>query len=203
MRQRSLKSRITDPSETTLAWVLLTPAILFLLLIVAYPVSKLIYNSFFDIRLSGGGVPSFVGLDNYKLALEDSLFWKSLKNTIIITVVTVPGALVAGLGLAMLANMPFKYRWPVRLALLLPWALPLAFRRPDLRVVLPQRIRPGERHHPPHRPAVPGPGLAAADLVQFAGADDGRHLHHHHLENLVVHGADPAGRPADHSRLAV
>ena len=121
MRQRSLKSRITDPSETTLAWVLLTPAILFLLLIVAYPVSKLIYNSFFDIRLSGGGMPSFVGLENYKLALEDSLFWKSLKNTIIITVVTVPGALVAGLGLAMLANMPFKYRWPVRLALLDVW----------------------------------------------------------------------------------
>ena len=127
MRQRTLKSRITDPSETTLAWVLLTPAILFLLLIVAYPVSKLIYNSFFDIRLSGGGLPSFVGLDNYKMALEDSLFWKSLKNTVIITVVTVPGALVAGLSLAMLANMPFKYRWPVRLALLLPWALPLAF----------------------------------------------------------------------------
>jgi multiple sugar transport system permease protein len=42
-------------------------------------------------------------------------------------VITVPGALVVGLGLAMLANLPFKRQWPVRLALLLPWALPLSF----------------------------------------------------------------------------
>jgi ABC-type sugar transport system permease subunit len=27
----------------------------------------------------------------------------------------------------MLANLPFKVKWPVRLALLLPWALPLSF----------------------------------------------------------------------------
>jgi len=32
-----------------------------------------------------------------------------------------------GLGLALLANLPFKRKWPVRLALLLPWALPLSF----------------------------------------------------------------------------
>ena len=36
-------------------------------------------------------------------------------------------SLVVGLGLAMLANMPFRVKWPVRLGLLLPWALPLVF----------------------------------------------------------------------------
>jgi multiple sugar transport system permease protein len=46
---------------------------------------------------------------------------------VLITAITVPGALVVGLGLAMLANLPFKRQWPVRLALLLPWALPLSF----------------------------------------------------------------------------
>jgi multiple sugar transport system permease protein len=54
-------------------------------------------------------------------------FWNAAKNTVLITLITVPGALVVGLGLAMLANLPFKRKWPVRLALLLPWALPLAF----------------------------------------------------------------------------
>ena len=127
MHRRTLKSRISDPGEQTLAWVLLAPAIVFLLLIVAYPVVKLVYNSFFDIRFSSGIAPHFVGFDNYRLALNDPQFWKTLKNTMIITVVTVPGALVVGLGLALLANMPFKHRWPIRLALLLPWALPLAF----------------------------------------------------------------------------
>ena len=33
------------------------------------------------------------------------------------TLINVPGALVIGLGLAMLANLPFKRMWPVWLAL--------------------------------------------------------------------------------------
>ena len=127
MSQRSLKDRILDPGETALAWALLTPAILFILVIVAYPVSRLVFNSFFDVRLALGVPVSFVGFDNYATALSDSMFWRAVKNTLIITFVTVPGALVIGLGLAMLANMPFRYRSPIRLALLLPWALPLAF----------------------------------------------------------------------------
>ncbi len=127
MSQRSLRDRFLDPSETTLAWALLSPAILFILVIVAYPVSQLVFNSFFDVRPALGVPVTFVGLDNYVTALTDSMFWRAVKNTLIITFVTVPGALVIGLGLAMLANMPFRYRSPIRLALLLPWALPLAF----------------------------------------------------------------------------
>ena len=46
--------RLRDPSEKTLAFLLLTPAFLLLALIVAYPIGKLIWNSFYDLRLSGG-----------------------------------------------------------------------------------------------------------------------------------------------------
>ena len=48
-------------------------------------------------------------------------------HTIGYILVTVPVSLVVGLGLALLANMPFRVKWPVRLGLLLPWALPLVF----------------------------------------------------------------------------
>ena len=41
---------LRDPSEKVLAWLLLTPAFLLIALIVVYPVVKLIYNSFFDLR---------------------------------------------------------------------------------------------------------------------------------------------------------
>ena len=120
--------KIRDPSEKTLAVLLLAPAFLLIALIVVYPIGKLIYNSFFDLRLSGGsGAFAFVGLQNYKDAWVDRDFWNAASNTILITLITVPGALVVGLGLAMLANLPFKHKWPVRLALLLPWALPLSF----------------------------------------------------------------------------
>lgn len=123
----STLERLRDPSERTLAVLLLAPAFLLLALIVVYPIGKLIFNSFFDLRLSGGGGAKFVGWENYALVLTDKDFWNATKNTVLITLITVPGALVVGLGLAMLANLPFKRQWPVRLALLLPWALPLSF----------------------------------------------------------------------------
>ena len=123
---QDLFDRLRDPGEKTLAVLLLAPAFALLALIVVYPIGRLVFNSFFDLRLSGGAA-RFVGIENYLLALHDPLFWNATWNTLLITLITVPGALVVGLGLAMLANLPFKRRWPVRLALLLPWALPLAF----------------------------------------------------------------------------
>ena len=127
MTQPAWFDRWRDPSEKTLGVLLLAPAFLLLALIVAYPIGKLIFNSFFDLRLSGGAGAKFVGLENYALVLADVDFWNATKNTLLITLITVPGALVVGLALAMLANLPFKRQWPVRLALLLPWALPLSF----------------------------------------------------------------------------
>lgn len=120
--------RLRDPSERTLAVLLLAPAFALLALIVVYPIGKLIWNSFHELRLSGGtDAVQFVGLQNYADVLHDKDFWNAAGNTLLITLITVPGALVVGLGLAMLANLPFRRRWPVRLALLLPWALPLSF----------------------------------------------------------------------------
>lgn len=119
--------RLKDPSEKTLAFLLLAPAFALLALIVVYPIGKLIWNSFFDLRLSGGGAAKFVGVENYAFVLKDKAFWNAAWNTLLITLITVPGALVVGMGLALLANLPFRRRWPVRLALLLPWALPLSF----------------------------------------------------------------------------
>ena len=121
-------SKTKDLSERTLGWLLLTPVALLLAIVVLYPVGQLVYSSFFTIRLTEPwlGTP-FVGFDNYMKAWEDERFWGALANTLLFIVVTVPGSLAVGLGLAMLANLPFKRKWPVRLALLLPWALPLVF----------------------------------------------------------------------------
>lgn len=115
-------------SERGLAYALLTPAALLLALIVVYPIAALVWNSFFDIHLAEPwkGEP-FVALDNYRRAFDDDRFWSSLGHTAIYAIVTVPGALLVGLGLALLANMPFRRKWPIRLGLLLPWALPLVF----------------------------------------------------------------------------
>ncbi len=117
-----------DIGEGMLAVLLLAPAAALLALIVLFPVLRLVWLSLHTLRMSEpwAGQP-FVGLLNYQDVWADPRFWDSLGNTLLITVVTVPGALLMGLGLALLANLPFRTRWPVRLSLLFPWALPLVF----------------------------------------------------------------------------
>lgn len=119
--------RFLDPSERTLAGLLLMPAALLLSLIIVYPVCRLIWTSFQNLSLTSGAPATFAGLENYVLMLEDPVFWETAWNTVLITLITVPGALVVGLALALMANLPFKTKWPIRLSLLIPWALPLSF----------------------------------------------------------------------------
>ncbi len=119
--------RLLDPGERTLALLLLAPTALLLALIIVYPVGRLVWTSFHNLSLTSGMPASFSGLENYRLMIDDPVFWETTRNTVLITLITVPGALVVGLALALMANLPFKMRWPVRLSLLIPWALPLSF----------------------------------------------------------------------------
>lgn len=120
-------ARWLDPGDRALAVLLLAPTAILLALIIVYPVCRLIYTSVFSLSLTSGLPAAFVGIENYQLMLEDPVFWETTWNTVLIALITVPGALLVGLGLALMANLPFAVRWPVRLSLLIPWALPLSF----------------------------------------------------------------------------
>lgn len=125
--RRATLSRWLDPDETTLAILLLAPTAILLSVMIVYPVGRLIYTSFLDLSLTSGLPSRFSGLANYQQMLDDPVFWQATWNTILITLITVPGSLLVGLGLALLANLPFQMKWPMRLSLLIPWALPLSF----------------------------------------------------------------------------
>ncbi|GAB7126945.1 sugar ABC transporter permease [Silvimonas sp. JCM 19000] len=114
-------------NDQLLGWLLLLPAVLLLALAVVYPVARLLHDSLFDIQLSGAAPLRFVGLQNYQDLLADIDARRAAGNTLLITLITVPLSLLAGLLMALGANLNWRRRWPVRLALLLPWALPMAF----------------------------------------------------------------------------
>ena len=117
-----------DMSEPMLGALMLLPAALLLLVIVVYPIATLFWTSLHSVdQANPQAGEQWVGIANYLRAFDDPRFWHSALQTVIYIVVTVPGALIVGLGLALLANQPFKVQWPVRLSLLLPWALPLVF----------------------------------------------------------------------------
>ena len=127
---RAIRHRLTplERSERRLGLLLLLPAFALLALVVLYPIATLIETSFRFENLTQPwmGTP-FVGFENYQRALADERFWDATGHTALYILITVPGAVLVGLGLALLANQPFRVQWPVRLGLLLPWALPLVF----------------------------------------------------------------------------
>jgi ABC-type sugar transport system permease subunit len=117
-----------ESSERQLGYIMLAPAVILLVVTVLYPIASLIRGSFsYNVLTEPWMAKPWVGFENYFKAMGDQRFWEATRNTLLYIVVTVPGAVLVGLGLALLANQPFRVKWPVRLGLLLPWALPLVF----------------------------------------------------------------------------
>jgi multiple sugar transport system permease protein len=111
--------------EGVLAYLFMAPGGLLLLLFMAYPFFLGIYLSLTD-KLVGFSDFSFIGLENYRWLLDDTIFRQTVINTFIYGFVTVPFKLVLGLGLALLLNERFHFSRFVRAGLLLPWIVPTA-----------------------------------------------------------------------------
>ena len=120
-------SSLTLKSDRPLAFALLIPAVPLLLLLVAYPLARIIYDSFFNLRLTDPDATVFIGVENYLYAFSDRDVRLALLVTLLFALITVPGALVFGLLLALAGNINYGWRWPIRIALLLPWILPMSF----------------------------------------------------------------------------
>jgi ABC-type sugar transport system permease subunit len=117
-----------ESSERRLGFAMLAPAALLLAATVLYPIATLIRGSFSENKLTEPWLAKpWIGFENYLKAMGDERFWEATWHTFLFIIITVPGAVLVGLGLALLANQPFRVKWPVRLGLLVPWALPLVF----------------------------------------------------------------------------
>jgi multiple sugar transport system permease protein len=69
--------------------------------------------------------PQFVGLRNYQRLAGDELFWKSLTNTLYLTVIGVPVSLTAALAAALALNMKVRGQSFFRLVVFLPTVVPV------------------------------------------------------------------------------
>ena len=84
----NMKSRKLMMRETVTSYLFLAPFLLFFVGFVIYPMFMCVRTSFFDSTL--GREDIFIGLENYRTLYNDPVFWKALKNTMIIVVVSVP-----------------------------------------------------------------------------------------------------------------
>jgi multiple sugar transport system permease protein len=111
--------------EGLLAPLFLLPAVVYIFALVAVPFVLAIAFSFSDVT---AGNPSFdwAGLDNYRAIFDDPVFWRSLRNTVLITTITMALILVLGKVLAMILLADFRGKWLVRFLILLPWTTPVS-----------------------------------------------------------------------------
>jgi len=110
--------------EIRTAYLLLSPAVLLLLTVLAYPLGWEIWTSFTSLSPLQDGGTAFVGLENYRRQFGDPQFWRLATITVVYAALTSAAKLALGFGFALLLARPFRGRALVFLAIFLPWAYP-------------------------------------------------------------------------------
>ena len=105
--------------QTLIAYAFLFPTLLIFVVFRHGPAVASLLLGFFNWTIVD--TPKFVGLDNYTRLAQDDIFWRSLKNTGLFVLMTVPTDVVLALFLAVLVNQPLRGMWLFRLAFFMPF----------------------------------------------------------------------------------
>ncbi|MFC4783978.1 carbohydrate ABC transporter permease [Nocardioides sp. MAHUQ-72] len=86
--------------------LMLAPALVLFTAFFVYPVGYAVAYSFTN--SAGFGAAEFIGLDNYTALQDDPFFWQSLRNTLVILVVSLVVLVPASFGLALLLRRQIR-----------------------------------------------------------------------------------------------
>jgi len=105
------KNKINNKAynEWLWGWFLIAPTIVGLIILNIFPIIQTMYLSFFKSGDFGRG-NIFVGLDNYTKLINDSQVWYALRNTILYTIMVIPGTVFLALIIAAFLNSKIKGR---------------------------------------------------------------------------------------------
>src|SRR3954468_22506905 len=122
-RGKGKKDRSYGSEERRLATLLLSPAMLVIALVAAYPIGYAVWLSLTEYSLRVPGKWRFAGFDNYTEAFGSSEFWDAVKTTFLFTGISVTLELAIGLAMALAMHAAFKGRGVLRTVVLVPWAV--------------------------------------------------------------------------------
>ncbi|WP_217546634.1 carbohydrate ABC transporter permease [Pantoea sp. GbtcB22] len=105
-------------------YLLILPALSFLLLFTHYPAVATVWESLFSAARNGRPA-HFVGLDNYLALLDDDIFIQSLWNNLLYALITIPLAVTLALLMALAVNRHKRANALVRTAFFIPSLLPM------------------------------------------------------------------------------
>ena len=124
-RQLTGKGASSGLSDTSLAVWMLAPAVLFIVLLVGFPLGLAVYYSLSNVT-TGGSQVTFIGFDHFARLLRDPTFLGALGNTFLFTFGSLIVMLILATIQAELLVRPFRGKWLVRFLILLPWTAPAA-----------------------------------------------------------------------------
>ena len=119
-----VKKSNNPKNEAWMGWLLVAPALVFMITFTVFPVLRSLYLSLCKYKL-GMAAPEFIGLENYIKLFSNNLFWKVMGNTIYFALITIIPSMAAGLGLAVLVNREGKHIGFVRTAYFYPVVMPM------------------------------------------------------------------------------
>ncbi|WP_095174993.1 MULTISPECIES: carbohydrate ABC transporter permease [Blautia] len=100
------------------AYGFIAPSLILICILNLWPIIQTFYLSLNEVK--GFQNPVFIGLLNYKTLFHDSEFWRSLFNTCIYTIITVPVGVSLSLLTAVFLNMSIKAKSLYRVLYFLP-----------------------------------------------------------------------------------
>ena len=109
-------------NEKFLGYLLMAPALLILLIFIAYPFCLGVWLSFTDKLV--GKPAAFIGFKNFVAILDSQIFRRTIQNTFIFTASATFLKFVLGLALALLLNQKIPFKRLLRASCLLPWIVP-------------------------------------------------------------------------------
>jgi multiple sugar transport system permease protein len=109
-------------NEKMFGYTLMVPALVLILVFIAYPFSLGVWMSLTDKLVGKPG--SFIGLDNFRNILQSEIFIRSAWNTFIFTFTATVFKSVLGMWLALLLNRKFGFSRLTRAFVLLPFIVP-------------------------------------------------------------------------------
>ena len=92
-----------------MAFILIAPAVLYLILVMGLPLLWAVYTSLTD-KVIGASEVNFIGLANYIDIIQDPVFQKALLNTFIFAFFAVLGKVVFGVIMSLTMNQPLRGR---------------------------------------------------------------------------------------------
>jgi multiple sugar transport system permease protein len=108
------------------ALVFLAPAGILFLILIAYPLLRVLWDSLHIVNLVNPGVTGFAGLENYRTVWEDEDFLPAVRNTAVWTILSVVGEYALGLASAVALAQPVRFRAVFRGLIIVPWVIPIA-----------------------------------------------------------------------------